>query len=209
MLGFLNWFAKREDIFIRLLRDQALQVQRATHSLHRFVSEHDPAAAEDVVKAEKEGDELRRILIDELNKTFVTPFDREDIYDLSLALDDILDYAYTTIEEIEILKVKPDAYLADMVLRLREAADELVLAMERLDRNPMVALDHARRTKHRENQVERIYREALAELFNGPEDIHHVMQMLRIREVYRHVSNAADRADAAANILGSVIVKMT
>lgn len=209
MLGFLNWFAKREDIFIRLLRDQALQVQRATHSLYRFVSEHDPAAAEDVVKAEKEGDELRRILIDELNKTFVTPFDREDIYDLSLALDDILDYAYTTIEEIEILKVKPDTYLADMVLRLREAADELVLAMERLDRNPMVALDHARRTKHRENQVERIYREAVAELFNGPEDIHHVMQMLRIREVYRHVSNAADRADAAANILGSVIVKMT
>lgn len=209
MFGFLQWFTKREDVFIHLLREQALQVQRATHSLHRFVSQHDPAAAEDVVRAEKEGDELRRILIDELNKTFVTPFDREDIYDLSLALDDILDYAYTTIEELEILKVRPDTYLAEMVLRLREAADELVLAMERLDRNPMVALDHARRTKYRENQVERIYRIAVAELFNGPEDIHHVMEMLRIREVYRHVSNAADRADAAANILGSVIVKMT
>ncbi|MCB1953892.1 MAG: hypothetical protein KDF61_18020, partial [Rhodocyclaceae bacterium] len=63
--------------------------------------------------------------------------------------------------------------------------------------------------KHRENQVEDVYRRAVAELFSGPEDIHHVMVMLRMREVYRHVSNAADQADQAANILGSVIMKMT
>ena len=96
-----------------------------------------------------------------------------------------------------------------MVERVREAADELLLAMERLDDNPKVALDHSRRTKHRENQVERIYRESIAELFHGPEDIHNVMEMLRIREVYRHISNAADQADQAANVLGIVIMKMT
>jgi uncharacterized protein Yka (UPF0111/DUF47 family) len=144
-----------------------------------------------------------------LHKTFVTPFDREDIYQLSLYLDDVLDYTYTTVEELRVLQVQPDAHLAHMAMRLNEAADELVLAMERLTHNPMVALDHARRAKGRENQVERLYRQAVAELFRGPEDVHHIMVMLRLREVYRHISNAADRADHAANVIGSIIVKMT
>ena len=70
-------------------------------------------------------------------------------------------------------------------------------------------LTPGRRAKHRENQVEATYRKAIAELFSGPEDIHHVVEMLRKREVYRHVSNAADQADQAANVIGSVVMKMT
>jgi len=126
-----------------------------------------------------------------------------------LYLDDVLDYAYTTILELNLLKITPDKYLVKMVERLKEAADELLLATQRLEENPKVALEHARRTKRRENQIEKIYRKAVAELFSGPEDIHHVMEMLRLREVYRHVSNAADQADQAANVIGMVVVKMT
>ena len=93
--------------------------------------------------------------------------------------------------------------------RLRRAAEDLRFAMERLESNPLVALDHAARVKRRENQIEKAYREAIADLFTGPEDVHHIMEMLRAREVYRHVSNAADRADAAANLIGTVVMKMT
>lgn len=200
---------KADNVFIRLLVQQAQATKAGIMALLDFVSTGNEVAAEQVGEIEKQGDELRRILIDELHKTFVTPFDREDIYDLSLYLDDVLDYAHTTVLELKMLGVKPDEHLVEMVARLLEAADELLLAMERLDRNPLVALDHSRRIKHRENQVERVYREAIAELFSGPEDVHHVMEMLRLREVYRHVSNAADRADEAANTLGSVIMKMT
>lgn len=200
---------KADNVFIRLLVQQAQATKAGIMALLDFVSTGNEVAAEQVGEIEKQGDELRRILIDELHKTFVTPFDREDIYDLSLYLDDVLDYAHTTVLELRMLGVKPDEHLVEMVARLLEAADELLLAMERLDRNPLVALDHSRRIKHRENQVERVYREAIAELFSGPEDVHHVMEMLRLREVYRHVSNAADRADEAANTLGSVIMKMT
>jgi uncharacterized protein len=200
---------KTANIFIRLLTQQAEKVQEGLNGLLLFVTEGNEEGAETLERCEKEGDELRRILIDELNDTFITPIDREDIYQLSLYLDDVLDYAYTTLLEIKELEVTPDQYLVMMVERVREAADELLLAMERLDDNPKVALDHTRRTKHRENQVERVYREAIADLFSGPEDIHHVMDMLRIREVYRHISNAADQADQAANVLGIVIMKMT
>ena len=199
----------RENTFIRLLREQAEVLQRGAQALERFVTHGSAEDAEIVEISEKEGDELRRVLIDELHKTFVTPFDREDIFELSLYLDDVLDYCYTTILEMRLLDVSSDKYLREMVVRVREAADELHLAMQRLEKNPMVALDHSRRAKHRENQVEKLYRQAVADLFAGPEDVHHVMMMLRTREVYRHISNAADQADQAANVIGKVVMKMT
>jgi len=200
---------KKENTFIRLLRQQAEKVQEGVNGLLLYVTENSEEGAATLERCEKEGDELRRILVDELHDTFVTPFDREDIYQLSLYLDDVLDYAYTTMLEMKLLGIQSDKYLTKMVVRVQEAADELLLAMERLDDNPKVALDHSRRTKHRENQVERIYREAIADLFSGPEDIHHIMKMMRIREIYRHISNAADQADQAANVIGVVVMKMT
>jgi len=200
---------KKENTFVRLLRQQAEKLQEGVNGLRLFVEENSEEGAITLERCEKEGDELRRILIDELHDTLVTPFDREDIYQLSLYLDDVLDYAYTTMLEIKLLDVQPDTHLTKMIKRVQEAADELLLAMERIDDNPKVALEHSRRAKHRENQVEQIYREAIADLFSGPEDIHHVMKMLRIREIYRHISNAADQADQAANVIGIVVMKMT
>ncbi len=200
---------RKENIFIQLLRQQAQLMQQGAHALERFIKGGRAEDAALVERSEKEGDEIRRILIDELHKTFVTPFDREDIFELSLFLDDVLDYCYTTILEMNLLGVTTDAYLEEMAMRVREAADELLLAMERLERNPLVALEHSRRAKRRENQVEKLYRNAVTDLFRGPEDVHHVMMMLRTREVYRHLSNAADQADQAANVIGKVVMKMT
>ncbi len=200
---------KSENIFIRLLREQAEKAHAGVLLLNRFVNLDDSVNVTGAKQLEKEGDELRRILVDELQKTFVTPIDREDIYNLSLHLDNVLDYAYTSIEEIQMLGVVPDKHLRDMTARLLEAAEELALVMERLADNPLVALDHARRVKHRENQVEFAYREAIVALFSGPENVHQLFDLLRKREVYRHISNAADQADHAADVIGAVVMKMT
>ena len=70
--------------------------------------------AQAVRNLEKEADEVRRILIDELNHTFVTPIDREDIHALSRAIDDVLDYAYSTVDEMVILEVEPNDFLQRM-----------------------------------------------------------------------------------------------
>jgi len=153
-------------------------------------------------------DELRRILIDELNRTFVTPIDREDIFNLSRAIDDILDYAYSTVDEMQLLAVQPNEYLRRMVSLLRDAANEIDLAMKRLKDHPNVASEHALRAKALENRVEGVYREAIAALFKGPKDLEHVVEMLKLREIYRHLSNAADRGDEAANVIADVVVKM-
>ena len=118
---------QKENVFFRLLQEQAQRLEEGVSGLLQFVSAHDEEGANTVERCEKEGDELRRILIDELHKTFVTPFDREDIYELSLFLDDVLDYAYTTVLEMRMLRIEPDKHLVDMVTRLHEAAEELVL----------------------------------------------------------------------------------
>ena len=78
-----------------------------------------------VKEVERESDELRRILIEELNQTFVTPFDREDIFSLSRAIDDVMDYADRTVDEMEIYEVKPNRYIIEMIDILRKAAHEL------------------------------------------------------------------------------------
>ena len=79
-------------------------------ALKAYMSEDIEAAAR-LVSTEKEADEARRILISELNKTFITPFDREDIFSLSRTIDDVLDYAYSTVTEMEVLKVRPTPFM--------------------------------------------------------------------------------------------------
>jgi uncharacterized protein Yka (UPF0111/DUF47 family) len=162
-----------------------------------------------VRQCEEDADEVRRILISELNRTFVTPMDREDISALSRAIDDIMDYAWSTVQEMELLHVTPTPYLQRMVSLLHEAAREVHLAMLRIKEHPEVASEHAQRAKALENRVEHVYREALADLFEGPAGPKRVITILKMREVYRHLSNAADRGDAAANIISDIVVKMT
>jgi predicted phosphate transport protein (TIGR00153 family) len=204
-----NFFKKRQNVFIKMIRDQATLTLEGMDALKAYMTGEDPAAASNLKLKEKEADEARRILIDELNKTFITPFDREDIFALSRTIDDVLDYAYSTMTEMEILKVEPTPYMQRMASLLRDAAYELSMAVNRLEEHPGVSNDHAQRAKALENRVEDVYREALADLFSGVEDIKHVVKMLKLREVYRHLSNAADRGDEAANVIADIVVKIT
>jgi uncharacterized protein Yka (UPF0111/DUF47 family) len=192
-----------------LLIQQAELTLAGVNSLVDYLKKRSDKHAAKVVQAEKDADELRLILIDDLNRTFVTPIDREDIFALSRAIDDIIDYAYTTVEEMQILDVEPNDFLRRMATLLQDAASEIHLAMLRLEDHPGVASEHATRAKALENRVERVYREAVADLFSGPEDIHHVVEMLKYRELYRHLSNCADQGDQAANIIHDIVVKMT
>ena len=202
-----RFFKRREDVFSKLIEEQASLSLEGLRLLVKYLETEDRELAEQLSLKEKEADEARRILIDELNRSFVTPFDREDIFALSRSIDDVIDYADSTVSEMVTLKVKPTTYMQRMASLLKDAAYELHQAVLRLQKHPNVAIDHAQRAKALENRVEAVYREALADLFRGPEDIHHVVEMLKLREVYRHLSNAADRGDEAANIIADVVVK--
>jgi predicted phosphate transport protein (TIGR00153 family) len=198
---------KKPNRFLELLIKQAEYTVEGMQTLLQYVREPTEERAHRVTELEKEADEVRRILIDELNRTFVTPLDREDIFALSLTVDDVLDYGNTTMEEMHVLGVEPNVFIERMVSLLTDAAREIYNGVLRLEDHPNVANDHAVRAKALENRVETVYREAIADLFRMPRDIDHVVEMLKLREIYRHLSNAADRGDAAANVIGDIVVK--
>jgi hypothetical protein len=202
---------KRRDKFVNMLIEQTQITVEGLLLLEKWLakSELKDKAIDQMRAKEVEADEVRRILIDELHNTFITPLDREDIFMLSLYVDDILDYCYTTVEEMTLLEIDADEYLMDMVKLTREATQELEMAFNTIFSNPRVAGEHGRRAKKIENEVEHLYRVAISGLFTKAKDFKPLMEMLRRREVYRHVSNMADQADRAADILGMVVMKLT
>ncbi|HNE04654.1 MAG TPA: DUF47 family protein, partial [Anaerolineales bacterium] len=104
-------FRRKEDKFQKLIEQQAEISFEGLKLLVKYLETSAPDVAEELSFKEKEADEVRRILIDELNRTFVTPFDREDIFSLSRSIDDVVDYADTTVVEMVILKVSPTPYM--------------------------------------------------------------------------------------------------
>ncbi|MCX8117301.1 MAG: DUF47 family protein [Desulfobacterota bacterium] len=198
-------FSGSENRFFDLLARQASKSLEGLDALASYVEDGTKEKANLVRQIEREADELRRILIQELDQTFITPIDREDIYQLSRAIDDVVDYANTTVDEMEIYGVQGDHHIVEMVNILRKAARELNDAVKILKDYPKIASEHAVKAKAYENQMEKAYHRALADLFKGTDTVY----MLKMREIYRHLSNAADRGDEAANIISSIVMKHT
>jgi predicted phosphate transport protein (TIGR00153 family) len=198
-------FQGSQSRFFEILSRQASKTLEGLEALWNFVENESKENANLVRSIEREADELRRILVEELDQTFVTPLDREDIYALSRAIDDVVDYANTTVDEMEIYEVRGDEHIREMVNILRKVARELNDAVNILKDYPKISLEHAVKAKSYENQMEKAYHLALAHLFKGTDTVY----MLKMREIYRHLSNAADRGDEAADIISSIVMKHT
>ncbi|MCL6593862.1 MAG: DUF47 family protein [Alicyclobacillus sp.] len=198
----------KEDRFLHYLSEQAAVTAAGVRLLCAFVhlqpqgEARDRAVAE-MSRLEEAGDRIRRKIVAELLEAFVTPLDREDIYALSRSVDDILDYADTTVQELVLYDVAATPAMREMVRVLRVAAEDLEQAIALMGRQPRRAIAHMVRAKRAENTIEDLYRRANAELFAST-DVHYIF---KVREVYRHLSNGADRADEAADIIGEIVIK--
>ena len=197
-------FPKKRD-FYKMLQDQAEKVEEGMKALYEFAMDPTHEKGQLIDKIESEADELRRILIDELNHAFVTPIDREDIFTLSRSIDDMCDYAKSTVEEMILFQVGSNDHIKQMTQTLYEASTDISAAVRLMKSYSSAANEHLIRAKKTENLMEHIYREALVELFKNPD----VVTILKLREIYRHLSNAADRGDESANIIGDILVKTT
>lgn len=200
-------FERKPDRFIQFLNQQCVLGIHAAQALIDYMDKPNNKNAQRVRELEREADETRRILIDELNRTFVTPIDREDIYGLSRAIDDILDDTWFTINEMDILEVEPNDHLRNMAAYLHQGAEEIKLAIERLESHPDVATSHAVRAKSVKGEVETLYATALADLFHKPKNLKNITMMLKLREIYRHLFHAGARISDAANTINDIVVK--
>jgi len=208
MMGWFDQGLTEKNRFVRQLVQQAEKTVEGVRFLEANVEAVDDRKVAALRGLAEEASELRRILIDDLHRTFITPIDREDIFNLSHCYEDMVTYALTTLEEMAILKVGADDHIRYMVRLVREEAEELHAAIMRLAENPRVAGDHAREVRVKERKVEREYRTAIKELFAGATVPAALPALFYRREVYRHISNMSDRADSAANVLGMVVMKL-
>lgn len=203
--GLIDLIIPKEKDFYKMLTDQISKTLEGIEALAIFVDKPNQDNAKRVKEIEEEADELRRLLVEELHKTFVSPMDREDIYGLSRAIDDIVDYANSTVDEMEIYEVASEEHLREMVDILKKATHEISGAIQNLKTHPNIAMEHSVKAKFFENTMEKAYHTALADLFKKTDMVY----MLKMREIYRHLSNAADRSDQAANIICSIVMKAT
>ncbi len=202
-----GFFRPRQNIFRELLVKQGEFAIASVEALQNYLKKPGTKRSVKARQTEKDADEVQRILIDELEGTFVTPLDREDIFALSQALDNFIDYVYDTVAELEIFELAPSESMTIVADLLLEMARELHLSVQRLIDHPRVAGQHARRIKRIENEIETAYRESLADMFSGPEEVSYLMKALKAREVLRHMSNASDQGDRAADIILDIGIK--
>jgi uncharacterized protein len=202
LMSFWNMLGRKKKVdFFDLLLSQTERTLSGCQALVKFLE--GKSGPDEVVRLEQEADDVRRILIDELNKTFITPIDREDIFALSRAIDDVIDHARNTVKEMEVFQVESNEHLCAMAELLQRGAEQLVAAMKHLRNNPNVAVEYAIRAKRLENKMNDIFLTALKELFGGDSP----RLMFSYREVYRHFNRSADRVDEAANLITNIVVK--
>jgi uncharacterized protein len=163
-----------------------------------------PEVAERMRSAEHAGDEITHEIMREVNSTFVTPFDREDIYRLASSLDDVMDAMEAAVDLVVLYQLgELPADLADQVEVLERAAEITASAMPRL-RSMNHLSEYWIEINRLENQADQIYRKLLAKLFSGEFD---ALTVLKLKEVVDQLEGAADAFEQVANTVESIAVK--
>ena len=196
-------FPKTPDFFA-LLDEQMAGVAQATELLLEFTETGVAEVANRIRDCERAADEVKVRNLQILSEAFATPIDREDIYRAIIGLDEVANYCKATVNEMDVLGVAPGKHELDMAVRLRDGALALKAGYGKLKTQPSAAAEDCRVARKAERNVEKVYRRALAELFQGTDYIN----MFKRREIYRHLSNAADRVAHCADTLQDIVVKM-
>ncbi|MEO5948467.1 MAG: DUF47 family protein [Chitinophagaceae bacterium] len=202
--------SKKEDSFITQLKLQAEKTEACLAFLFNNMDEITDQVINENRLLINELIDIKMLLMDDLHNTFITPIDREDIFQISTSLFGMAKYSLTTLEEMQLLNVKPDRFIREMVEKAKFETHEIFQAISRLMKNPRLSYDHIIKVIKLEAKIERIYRDAVKELFDDKKRLQDDLQaVFHLREVYRHISNMSDKAEAAADALGMAVIKLS
>jgi uncharacterized protein Yka (UPF0111/DUF47 family) len=207
--NIIRWLLPREEHFFDILERQSNAVRDGSVALARFgEGEGTLISVRDAVQEwEHQGDRLFHEMEDALALTFVTPLDREDLHRLSAELDGVLDLANAAIRACDMLGVEsptvPMKRLIALILQSSELIQRAVPLLRKHDYAQIVAL--GREIRKIEKQGDRVYREAISELFRNPNVDAKVI--IREQSVLDDLENAIDACEAVAKILGNLAVK--
>jgi len=202
-------FIPREEKFFDLFEQGTRNMVKAAHKLKELVDvwENVEEKVGEITRLEHEGDIITHQIMAQSHRTFVTPFDREDIALLAHVMDDVTDFIHAAADAMLLYRVDSPSQ------RARELADIIVQAATEVER-VMPQLRHHAELKQilprcveinrLENMADRVFRSAMAELFDDSTDFAYVIKW---REIYEHMEEATDRCEDVANVLEGVALK--
>lgn len=196
----------RDIRFFDLFEASGVNLAEAAARLHELVGSYDrlDERVRDIQALEKEGDRIDREIGRRLEDSFVAPFDREDIHQLSGRLDDVLDYIQAVAESLVIYDVqKPTDECRELARILADQGIELAAALKRLDKMKG-ATSHLEKVHELEHRADGVSRAAIARLFREHMD---PLEVIKWRELYLELENAIDAAEDAAEAIERMIHK--
>ena len=199
-------FVPRDREFFDLFEEAAGNIVRAAALLKEMVVEYPDKAdlVREILICEQEGDRITHDIIQHLNKTFVTPIDREDIYELASAVDDIVDYTEEVADYLGLYKIEAPMQQAQRLAHiLVQASRQIAEAMPRM-RTFRDISHYTVEVNRLENDGDRVTREAVASLFDNGID---PMVVIRWKDIYERLENAIDSTERVANILEGIVIK--
>ena len=209
--------------FYGLINEQCDLALEAMQVFTSFLESDDKEIAQKVRDLEHRADDLKHRNIRILNASFSTPMDREDLYDAIAGIDHIINFTKTTVFELRVFKVKPDKCMRKLANQLTVGVEALRAGFALLEKDPAAAEPYAREAHKAERRMKKIYRRGLVMLLDKerfkqqntsesavPEDLalDFVVYVTKRREIYRHLSHAADRLARVSELLHDIIVKL-
>ena len=202
-------FMPREQRFFDLFEESTKNIVKTSKALKEMIDSWqflDSRMAE-ITELEHEGDSITHQIISLLHRTFVTPFDREDIALLAHTMDDIVDFIHATADAMFIYKITSPTQrakeLADIIVQGSAEVEKAVAGLRRRSEFKQI-LEHCVEINRLENAADRVYRAAIGELFDNTADI---PQIIKWREIYEHMESATDRCEDVADVLEGVALK--
>ncbi|HNX43094.1 MAG TPA: DUF47 family protein [Bacteroidales bacterium] len=210
IFGFL---VPKDKKFFPLFIQAGENLVVASELLVKLIRENDMQKREEFIvaikKAEKNGDNITRDLMDELNSTFITPFDREDIHELASTLDSVVDFIHSTSKRIHFYKLHtfPPEFvtIADLI---HDANKEILNVIR--DMKDVAGLarhkDSCIRISEIENEVDDIYQAFLADLFENETN---AIDLIKKRDILASLEKAIDKCDDVGDVFSGIMIKMS
>lgn len=202
-LNFFESFFPVNYDFYEMLNKQAEANSFGVKSLYQWLLDQSDTHKNALLGYVDEADRIRMRLENNLIEAFVTPFDRSDIYSISVAMDKVIEYAKSTMESMVSFEVEASESILSMVQKLLEGVDLLQLSIKQLKNEPYKANENIAPIRAAHVSIEGIYRKELSVLFKSSEP----MQALKHREVLHHVKDASLNLDYAVDIFHKIVVR--
>jgi predicted phosphate transport protein (TIGR00153 family) len=199
----------REMKFFDMFEEGSAILNRAASQFLEMVTEFDRLAerSNELKREERAGDEIVERIIKALDRSFITPFDREDIHTLASSLDDVLDNMEETAHRFVVFRIeRPTAVAADLARIIQKCCVHLdeAIRLLRTMKKPEEIQNHLREISLLENEADKIYRDSDSALFANPPDI---LLLIKWRELYGWLEETVDACKKVAHVISEIVIK--